>query len=168
MYTNQKDQISLEEAYKRVHTEVVEEDIANMLQHVGTMIGSAWNEIQHAKSYSQLSPNDKIVIDTFWTYVKALISLVVYFGLGYPVVSELVKMVQNFLEVKNKRSKSISDYMNSLREAISVLTKYKDDSQYNPSQKDTGKHAAEQIIGKLKTKYNEAHMNDAEQAGKEF
>jgi hypothetical protein len=168
MYTNQKDQISLEEAYKRVHTEVVEEDFGSILHHITTMLTSGWNAIQTATPYSQLSPNDRIIMDTFWDYVKSLVALIAYFSLGFPVASGLIKMAQNFLEVKNKRSKSFSDYMKSLQDAVSVLTKYKQDSQYNPSQKEAGKHAAEQIIGKLKTKYDEAHMKDVEETGKGF
>jgi hypothetical protein len=158
-YSNSKDQISLEEAYKTVHNEeVVEEGSMDLVNQAIQMVGQAWQEFDHAKTYAQLSPQDKQVIDTFWDYTKALAGLCVFFGLGFPIVSELVNMANNFFKVKNRRSVSFSDYLNSVKGKILNLKKLKDMGKM-----EEGKMAAEKALVEIKKGYEQNHNGDLEE-----
>ena len=157
-YSNSKDQISLEEAYKVVHNEeIVEENVMDLVNQGIQMVSQAWQEFDHAKTYAQLSTQDKQTIDTFWDYMKALAGLCLFFGLGYPIVSELVTMGNNFFKVKNRRSVSFTDYLNKVKAKILELKKLKDSGKM-----DEGKMAAEKALNEIKKGYEQTHNQQVE------
>lgn len=158
MYSNSKDQISLEQVYRSVHSDIVEEDVMDLVNKATSMIDQAWQVFGHAKTYEQLSTQDKAIIDTFWTYMKALGGLFLYFGLGYPVVDELIKMANNFFKVKNKRSVSFSDYLNSIKEKIVKLNTLKDSGVRDQ----TTQAEAERVLNDIKNEYTKNHNDDVE------
>jgi hypothetical protein len=158
MYSNSRDQKSLEESYRQVHNEeLVEENAMDLVNQAIHMVGQAWQEFDHAKTYAQLSPQDKQVIDTFWDYMKALAGLCVFFGLGYPIVSELITMGNNFFKVKNRRSVSFTQYLNTVKEKILNLKKLKD-----MGKREEGKMAAEKALVEIKKGYEQTHNGDVE------
>lgn len=154
---------------ENLYEQVIEKNSVIQEANVMDMIQNAWDAVIHAKTYAELAPNDKMVIDTFWGLVKDAISLLLFFGLGYPIVSELIKIGQSFLKVKNKRSTTFIEKfkagIESLKELKNKVAGLPKGSKEYSDVMMNGHIKAEQIKKDLEKDYAEFHNNDIEAQG---
>ena len=88
MYSNSRDQKSLEESYKQVHNEeLVEENAMDLVNQAIHMVGQAWQEFDHAKTYAQLSPQDTQVVGKTILFAGETTSTTL--GIIFPLLIEI-------------------------------------------------------------------------------